>query len=186
MKVIDIPEFQEPSVGKLENETWTTHYHFILAALGYAVGLGNLWRFPYKMSQHGGMTFLIPYFLVLLFLGIPIFFMELVLGQYVNYGPIKIFRRLAPLFKGLGYSMVAMISCLTVYYNMNNSWSIFYFASAFKVKFHGKTPTKLRNTSSKKCYSLSKTSGIILDQFIWNRPLTRPTGTASRGGISVV
>ena len=132
MKVIDIPEFQEPSVGKLENETWTTHYHFILAALGYTVGLGNLWMFPYKMSEHGGMTFLIHYFLVLLFLGIPIFFMELVLGQYVNYGPIKIFGRLAPLFKGLGYSMVAMISCLTVYYNMINSWSIFYFASAFQ------------------------------------------------------
>jgi len=133
MKVIDIPQFQEPSAGgKLEKETWSTQYHFILAALGYAVGLGNLWRFPYKMFQHGGVTFLIPYFLVLLFLGIPTFFMELVLGQYANYGPIKIFGRLAPIFKGLGYSMVAMISCMTVYYNMINSWSIFYFASAFQ------------------------------------------------------
>ncbi len=132
MKVIDIPQYQEPSAVKPEKETWSTQYHFILAALGYAVGLGNLWRFPYKMFQHGGVTFLIPYFLVLLFLGIPTFFMELVLGQYVNYGPIKIFGRLAPIFKGLGYSMVAMISCMTVYYNMINCWSIFYFASAFQ------------------------------------------------------
>ena len=125
MKVIDIPQYQEPSAVKPEKEIWSTQYHFILAALGYAVGLGNLWRFPYKMFQHGGVTFLIPYFLVLLFLGIPTFFMELVLGQYVNYGPIKIFGRIAPILQGLGY--VSLFLSLKI--RSNNSLLGFFFSS---------------------------------------------------------
>ena len=129
-RVVNVPS-PLPS-PRPDNEQWSKDYQFILAALGYTVGLGNLWRFPYMMYKHGGMVFLVPYFLVLMFIGIPTFFMELVLGQYVNSGPIMIFGRLAPAFKGLGYSMVAMISCVIVHYNMINCWSIFYFFSAFQ------------------------------------------------------
>ena len=55
---------------------WSNHFEYFLSSLGLAVGLGNLWRFPYICYQNGGGSFLIPYLTCLLFVGLPIFFME--------------------------------------------------------------------------------------------------------------
>ena len=73
---------------------------FILSAIGYAVGVGNVWRFPYRAAQNGGGVFLIPYFIMLLVCGIPIFFIELAFGQYSGQGPITIWESI-PMFKGI-------------------------------------------------------------------------------------
>ena len=131
VKVITIPDENGAKEAMPERQFWIKDYDFILAALGYSVGLGNLWRFPYKVYQYGGGTFLIPYFFVLIVMGVPMFFVELVLGQYVGYGPIKIFGRMAPLFRGLGFSMAAVTCYLAIYYNMINVWSIYYLFSTF-------------------------------------------------------
>ena len=93
---VKIPE--ELPQSTREVKSWSNRIDFILAALGYSVGLGNLWRFPMKVFENGGGTFLIPYFTVLVLLGLPMFFTELVLGQYISYGPVKVFKRMAPLF----------------------------------------------------------------------------------------
>ena len=129
-KVIVIPD--EADQESEPKEKWSYGIDFILASLGYAIGFGNLWRFPYKMYQHGGITFLIPYFLFLIILGLPLFFIELVLAQYVSYGPTKIYGAMSPLFTGLGYSMIAMVACCSIYYNVINSWCIFYFFASFQ------------------------------------------------------
>ena len=60
---------------------WLSHATFILAMVGYCVGLGNFWRFPYLCYKWGGAFFFIPYWIFLLTIGIPVAFMELVLGQ---------------------------------------------------------------------------------------------------------
>ena len=99
VKVVAIPDENSAKETIPERQFWIKDYDFILAALGYSVGLGNLWRFPYKVYQYGGGTFWIPYLIVLMVMGVPMFFVELVLGQYVGYGPIKIFGRMAPFFK---------------------------------------------------------------------------------------
>ena len=129
-KVIVIPD--EADQESEPKEKWSYGIDFILASLGYAIGFGNLWRFPYKMYQHGGITFLIPYFFFLIILGLPLFFIELVLAQYVSYGPTKIYGAMSPLFTGLGYSMIAMVACCSIYYNVINSWCIFYFFASFQ------------------------------------------------------
>ena len=62
--------------------------------------MGNVWRFPYLCYKHGGGAFLIPYAIMLAFIGIPCFFLEITIGQYAAMGPVTIYSNLSPVFKG--------------------------------------------------------------------------------------
>ncbi|ELT96748.1 hypothetical protein CAPTEDRAFT_185660 [Capitella teleta] len=111
----------EPARGN-----WGGQLEFILTCVGYAVGLGNVWRFPYLCYKNGGGAFLVPYFVVLAIIGLPLFFMELAFGQFASLGPIAIWT-VNPLFKGLGYSMVITNTVIGLYYNVIIAWTIYYF-----------------------------------------------------------
>ncbi len=78
---------------------WGYKIEFILACVGFAVGLGNVWRFPYLCFKNGGGAFLVPYVIMLAFVGLPIFFLEFAFGQFASLGPISIWT-ISPLFKG--------------------------------------------------------------------------------------
>nr|CAI5828185.1 unnamed protein product [Callosobruchus analis] len=81
-------------------ETWDKKVEFLLAVIGFAVDLGNVWRFPYICYQNGGGAFLIPYTVMLLFGGLPLFYMELALGQFHRSGCLTIWKRICPALKG--------------------------------------------------------------------------------------
>uniref|UniRef100_A0A1I8HRM8 Transporter n=1 Tax=Macrostomum lignano TaxID=282301 RepID=A0A1I8HRM8_9PLAT len=71
---------------------WGGKVEFFLTAIGYAVGLGNVWRFPYLCYKNGGGAFLLPYCLMLALVGLPCFFLELSFGQFASLGPLTIWR----------------------------------------------------------------------------------------------
>jgi solute carrier family 6 (neurotransmitter transporter, glycine) member 5/9 len=83
-----------------ERGNWSNPIEFVLACMNYALGLGNVWRFPYLAFRNGGGAFLVPYLLMVFIIGLPIFFAELFIGQFSGLGPIKAFSFIAPLFKG--------------------------------------------------------------------------------------
>ena len=73
-----------------QRDVWSNQCEFFVSSLGLAVGLGNIWRFPYVCYQNGGGTFLIPYIVMLLFVGIPALFFEQSAGQYGREGVNKV------------------------------------------------------------------------------------------------
>uniref|UniRef100_A0A8B9R635 Transporter n=1 Tax=Anas platyrhynchos TaxID=8839 RepID=A0A8B9R635_ANAPL len=108
---------------------WTGRLDFLLSCIGYCVGLGNVWRFPYRAYTNGGGAFLVPYFIMLAICGIPIFFMELSLGQFSSLGPLAVWK-ISPLFKGVGMGTILIVSLVAIYYNMIIAYVLFYlFAS---------------------------------------------------------
>ena len=80
----------------LEREHWTTRLGFILAAAGSAVGLGNIWRFPFITGQMGGAMFLLIYLVTVLLIGYPMMITEITLGKKAQKNPLGTFKELAP------------------------------------------------------------------------------------------
>ena len=76
-----------------QRENWGSRSGFILAAIGSAVGLGNLWGFPYKLYKYGGGAFLIPYVVAMLVIGVPILILEFSLGHMTQRAAPDAFRR---------------------------------------------------------------------------------------------
>ncbi|CAB3224548.1 unnamed protein product [Arctia plantaginis] len=113
---------------------WANKIQFVLACVGYSVGLGNVWRFPYLCYKSGGGAFLIPYFIILLVCGVPMLFMELAVGQYTAHGPIGALSQICPLFKGAGLASVVISFLMSTYYAVIIAWAIYYFFTSFKTE----------------------------------------------------
>uniref|UniRef100_A0A7E4V3A1 Transporter n=1 Tax=Panagrellus redivivus TaxID=6233 RepID=A0A7E4V3A1_PANRE len=110
---------------------WSSSVDYYLAVFSFTFGLGNLWRFPYQWSVNGGIAYLIPYCVMFLLTSLPIIFMEFALGQFISLGPIAVWK-VAPLFKGIGISMVFLSCIIAVYYNMITSWALHYLVNSVK------------------------------------------------------
>jgi solute carrier family 6 amino acid transporter-like protein 5/7/9/14 len=73
-----------------ERQQWDNPIEFLLSCISMSVGLGNVWRFPFTAYENGGGAFLIPYILVLLLVGRPLYFLELALGQFSSSGSVRV------------------------------------------------------------------------------------------------
>ncbi|XP_058457561.1 sodium-dependent serotonin transporter [Malaya genurostris] len=117
--------------GERRRETWSQKTEFLLAVIGFAVDLGNVWRFPYICYQNGGGAFLIPYCIMLLFGGLPLFYMELALGQFHRCGCLTIWKRICPALKGVGYAICLIDIYMGMYYNTIIGWAVYYLFASF-------------------------------------------------------
>lgn len=104
---------------------------FYLAAVGSAVGFGNVWRFPALCYDYGGGAFFIPYLMALVVIGIPVLFLEIVLGQFYQTGDIGVFTSFHKRLSGIGVTSIACGFVLITYYGMLIAWVINAFFSSF-------------------------------------------------------
>ncbi|XP_054655839.1 sodium- and chloride-dependent betaine transporter-like isoform X3 [Dunckerocampus dactyliophorus] len=116
-----------PARGK-----WANKWEFLLCMTGEIIGLGNVWRFPYLCYKNGGGVFLIPYFTFLFFGGIPIFFLEAALGQYTSEGAVTAWRKICPMFQGVGIASLIIVIYLNIYYIVVLAWALFYLFNSFQ------------------------------------------------------
>jgi len=110
-----------------ERQQWDNPIEFLLSCISMSVGLGNVWRFPFTAYENGGGAFLIPYILVLLFVGRPLYLLELALGQFSSSGSVRVWD-MVPAFGGIGYGQVIATGCVTTYYCSLIGLSIYYLA----------------------------------------------------------
>ncbi|NXL28648.1 S6A12 protein, partial [Glaucidium brasilianum] len=114
-----------------ERGQWSSKMEFVLSVAGEIIGLGNVWRFPYLCYKNGGGAFLIPYLIFLFTCGIPLFFLETALGQYTSQGGVTAWRKICPIFEGIGYASQVIECYLNIYYIIILSWALFYLFSSF-------------------------------------------------------
>ncbi|XP_029455806.1 sodium- and chloride-dependent betaine transporter-like [Rhinatrema bivittatum] len=114
-----------------ERGQWSNKVEFVLSVAGEIIGLGNVWRFPYLCYKNGGGAFFIPYLIFLFTSGIPIFILETALGQYTGQGGVTAWRKICPVFEGIGYASQVIESYLNIYYIVVLAWALFYLFSSF-------------------------------------------------------
>ena len=105
-----------PELLEEQRESWGTRGGFILAAVGSAVGLGNLWGFPYKLYSYGGGAFLIPYILALLLVGFPLLILEFSIGHYTQRAAPDAFRESNKKFEMVGWWGIILGFVIVTYY----------------------------------------------------------------------
>uniref|UniRef100_A0A0K0G1P0 Sodium-dependent dopamine transporter (inferred by orthology to a human protein) n=1 Tax=Strongyloides venezuelensis TaxID=75913 RepID=A0A0K0G1P0_STRVS len=123
-------EIQVVSEGIKKDEKirgeWGGRIFFILTAIGCAVGLGNIWRFPYVAYENGGSAFLIPYFLSSLLIGIPMLQFEMNYGQFSRAGCGTAFKSMMPVGQGIGWVMLVNSFLIATFYIMIMAYILLY------------------------------------------------------------
>ncbi len=133
-------------------QTWTHRWTFVLAAAGSAIGLGNLWKFPYMTGENGGSAFVIAYLVCIVLVGIPIMMAEAALGRRGRHSPINSMRGLA---KEAGVSrmweLVGWVGALSgflilSFYSVIAGWAIAYAVDMFSGVFQGMLPEQVEQS----------------------------------------
>ena len=136
------------SNGTTQRGYWGSGLGFVLAVVGSAIGLGNIWRFPTEAGQNGGGAFVLVYVIATFLIGVPVMLAELALGRRTQRNPVGAYRRLAP---GSGWALAGGLGVLTgliilSYYSVVAGWTLKYIWIAVSGSLHGATPDAISGT----------------------------------------
>ncbi|XP_078106842.1 sodium- and chloride-dependent GABA transporter 1 isoform X3 [Sander vitreus] len=188
LRTLDLNAIAEKKTVDADTQrpTWSGRLEFILASVGYAVGLGNIWRFPYLCYSSGGGAFMIPYLTMVLLCGMPLLFMEFSIGQYTRLGPVHALAKICPLLKGVGLATVVISFVFSTYYNVLISWALFYFFNSFGATLPwnscNNTWNAVRNCSSGFPGNTTHLQSAS-QQFFDRRLLQKTSGIEDVGGV---
>ncbi|XP_026220329.1 sodium-dependent neutral amino acid transporter B(0)AT2 [Anabas testudineus] len=167
-----------------ERPAWNSKLQYILAQVGFSVGLGNVWRFPYLCQKNGGGAYLVPYLILLILIGIPLFFLELAVGQRIRRGSIGVWNYISPRLGGIGFASCVVCFFVALYYNVIISWSLFYFSQSFQQplpwhecpRIHKNKSSPLSADVEPECEKSSATT------YYWYREALNISNSISEGG----
>ncbi len=125
-------------MASLPREQWSSRYGFVMAAVGSAVGLGNMWRFSYLTAENGGAAFVVLYLAITLVVGLPVLLAELTLGRGAQKSPIRALAHFGGnRWKPLGLVFVAAGFLILSYYSVIAGWTVRYALSGIVFGFDG-------------------------------------------------
>lgn len=130
-------------------ERWSTRRAFILAVTGAAVGLGNIWRFPYITGENGGAAFLLLYIGFVLLLGLPVMMAEIMVGRAGRRSPVQSLGHLAAQagasrhWRWLGLFGAFTVFCILSFYSVVSGWSIEFLVASINGDFVGAAPAEV-------------------------------------------
>nr|XP_040235408.2 sodium-dependent nutrient amino acid transporter 1-like [Anopheles coluzzii] len=113
-----------------EREKWDKGVEFLMSCIALSVGLGNVWKFPSTAFRNGGGAFVIPYLIVLLVVGRPIYYLEMMMGQFSSRGSVKVYD-VSPIMRGIGIAQMVSICVVIVYYAATIATAIRFFVASF-------------------------------------------------------
>ncbi|XP_049539813.1 sodium-dependent nutrient amino acid transporter 1-like [Anopheles darlingi] len=112
-----------------ERQKWDKGVEFLMSCIALSVGLGNVWKFPSTAFRNGGGAFVIPYLIVLLIVGRPIYYLEMVMGQFSSRGSVKVYD-VSPIMRGIGIAQMVSICVVIVYYAATIATAIRFFIAS--------------------------------------------------------
>ena len=112
-------------------ENWGSRSGFVLASIGSAVGLGNVWRFPYECYSHGGSAFLIPYIVAMIVIGVPLLIMEFSLGHLTQQAAPGAFAKVGRRWEFVGWWPIVLSFVIVCYYTVVLAWCLNYLIFSF-------------------------------------------------------
>uniref|UniRef100_A0AAR2KK04 Transporter n=1 Tax=Pygocentrus nattereri TaxID=42514 RepID=A0AAR2KK04_PYGNA len=115
-----------------ERPKWDNKAQYMLTCVGFCVGLGNVWRFPYLCQSHGGGAFMIPFLILLVLEGIPLLHLEFAIGQRLRKGSMDVWRTINPYMMGVGLASMCVSLLVSLYYNTIIAWVLWYFFNSFQ------------------------------------------------------
>ncbi|MDA0270196.1 MAG: sodium-dependent transporter [Chloroflexi bacterium] len=110
-------------------ETWSSRTGFIFAAIGSAVGIGNIWRFSSVVGQNGGGAYLLPFFFAVFVLAVPLMVLELAAGRRLRTNLVSALRTLSPRMEVIGWLIATVVFTVLSYYLVITGWTLAFFAS---------------------------------------------------------
>ncbi|EDV26055.1 uncharacterized protein TRIADDRAFT_37598 [Trichoplax adhaerens] len=131
-----------------KREKWDNKVQAFLSLIGFAVGVANFWRFPYMCQKNGGGTFLIPYAVMTLIIGFPLTYIELLVGQKFQKGPLLAWGAISPYARGIGIASCICCCIGASYYAAVLGYSIFYFSNSFRSPLPWSQCPIIRNESN--------------------------------------
>ena len=150
-----------------KRETWNTQTAFLISAIGSAIGLGNIWRFPGVAYESGGGAFIVPYIVALLLIGLPVLFLDYAIGHKYKGTPPLALRRLAPKGEWLGWFQVGVSFIIFTYYAVVIAWAAHYVIYSVNEAW-GEDPTTffvtdfLQATEAESAFSLNPVAAVAI------------------------
>ncbi|MBN2000848.1 sodium-dependent transporter [candidate division KSB1 bacterium] len=131
------------STNRQDRGKWGSRVGFIFAAAGSAIGLGNIWRFPYVAGENGGAAFVFLYIIFVIIIGVPVMISELAIGRYTEKNPVGAFRLLAPKSWWPALGMLGVFTGIGIlsFYSVVAGWTLGYFVKTILGEFSGEITT---------------------------------------------